>query len=136
MDIAREKSVTSAFGITMSLMFDWAIQQGTFSLPGRSRRRGTERSSWRTRSVRPGDRMGRDTVYFELDGAGQVHPAPHPRGVARAAPARYPVGRRPNYKLLATTSSSRSAPPSGQRNRLRSGSRTCGSRRWSSRMEG
>lgn len=104
MDIAREKSVTTANKVrnVMSLMFDWAIQQGHFSAAGsiQNTRYGAVVVANPIRATRRADEP--DTVYFELDAVQvkyilhlirEVWPERHRK--------RYPVGRRPNYKLLA-----------------------------------
>lgn len=104
MDIAREKSVTTANKVrnVMSLMFDWAIQQGHFSAAGsiQQTRYGAVVVANPIRATRRADEP--DTVYFELD-AVQVKYVLHLiRDVwPERHRARYPVGRRPNYKLLA-----------------------------------
>ena len=103
MDIAREKSVTTANKVrnVMSLMFDWAIQQGHFSAAGsiQQTRHGAVVVANPIRATRRADEP--DTVYFELDAVQvkyilhlirEVWPERHRK--------RYPVGRRPNYKLL------------------------------------
>jgi integrase len=92
MDIARE----------MSLMFDWAIQQGHFSAAGsiQKTRYGAVVVANPIRATRRSDEPA--TVYFELDAVQvkyilhlirEVWPERHRK--------RYPVGRRPGYKLLA-----------------------------------
>ena len=104
MDIAREKSVTTANKVrnVMSLMFDWAIQQGHFSAAGsiQQTRYGAVVVANPIRATRRADEP--DTVYFELD-AVQVKYVLHLiRDVwPERHRTRYPVGRRPNYKLLA-----------------------------------
>lgn len=104
MDIAREKSVTTANKVrnVMSLMFDWAIQQGHFSAAGsiQQTRYGAVVVANPIRATRRTDEP--EAVYFELDAVQvkyilhlirEVWPERHR--------ARYPVGRRPNFKLLA-----------------------------------
>ncbi|WP_299088150.1 phage integrase central domain-containing protein [uncultured Microbacterium sp.] len=104
MDIAREKSVTTANKVrnVMSLMFDWAIQQGHFAATGsiQQTRHGAVVVANPIRATRRADEP--DTVYFELH-AVQVKYILHLiRDVwPERHRARYPVGRRPNYKLLA-----------------------------------
>lgn len=104
MDIAREKSVTTANKVrnVMSLMFDWAIQQGHFSAAGsiQQTRYGAVVVANPIRATRRADEP--DTMYFELD-AVQVKYILHLiRNVwPERHRVRYPVGRRPNYKLLA-----------------------------------
>ncbi len=103
MDIAREKSVTTSNKVrnVMSLMFDWAIQQGHFSAAGsiQKTRYGAVVVANPIRATRRSDEP--DTVYFELD-AVQVKYILHLiRDVwPERHRARYPLGRRPNYKLL------------------------------------
>lgn len=103
-DIARDNSVTTANKVrnVMSLMFDWAIQQGLFSAAGsiQNTRYGAVVVANPVRATRRADEP--DTVYFELD-AVQVKYILHlVRDVwPERHRARYPVGRRPNYKLLA-----------------------------------
>lgn len=86
----------------MSLMFDWAIQQGHLSAAGsiQNTRYGAVVVANPIRATRRADEP--DTVYFELDAVQvkyilhlirEVWPGRHRK--------RYPVGRRPNYKLLA-----------------------------------
>ncbi len=103
MDVARETSVTTSNKVrnVMSLMFDWAIQQGHFSAPGsiQSTRYGAVVVANPIRATRRADEP--HTVYFELDAA-QVRCILHlirDEWPARHR-ARYPVGRRPNFKLL------------------------------------
>lgn len=104
MDIARDNSVTTANKVrnVMSLMFDWAIQQGLFSAAGsiQNTRYGAVVVANPVRATRRADEP--DTVYFELD-AVQVKYILHlVRDVwPERHRARHPVGRRPNYKLLA-----------------------------------
>lgn len=103
MDIAREKSVTTSNKVrnVMSLMFDWAIQQGHFKAAGsiQQTRYGAVVVANPIRATRHADEP--DTVYFELD-ATQVKHILHL--IQKVWPERhrerYPVGRRPNFKLL------------------------------------
>lgn len=103
MDIAREKSVTTSNKVrnVMSLMFDWAMQQGHLSAAGsiQKTRYGAVVVANPIRATRRSDEP--DTMYFELD-AVQVKYILHLiRDVwPERHRARYPVGRRPNYKLL------------------------------------
>ncbi|WP_454118901.1 phage integrase central domain-containing protein [Microbacterium lacticum] len=104
MDIAREKSVTTANKVrnVMWLMFDWAIQQGHFSAAGsiQQTRYGAVVVANPIRATRRADEP--DTVYFELDMVQIKHILHLIRDVRpERHRARYPVGRRPNYKLLA-----------------------------------
>lgn len=68
-DIARDNSVTTANKVrnVMSLMFDWAIQQGLFSAAGsiQNTRYGAVVVANPVRATRRADEP--DTVYFELD---------------------------------------------------------------------
>lgn len=104
MDIAREKSVTTANKVrnVMSLMFDWAIQHGLLSAAGslQETKFGAVVVANPIRATRRADEP--ETVYFELD-AVQVKYILHLiRDVwPERHRARYPVGRRPNFKLLA-----------------------------------
>jgi len=104
MDVAREKSLTTSNKVrnVMSLMFDWAIQEGHFQAVGsiQNTRHGAVVVANPFRATRRADEP--ETVYFELD-AVQVKYILHL--VREVWPARhrdrYPVGRRPNFKLLA-----------------------------------
>lgn len=103
-DIAREKSVMTANKVrnVLSLMYDWAIQQGLFMAAGsiQQTRYGAVVVANPIRATRRADEP--QTVYFELD-AVQVRYILHL--IREVWPerhrARYPVGRRPNFKLLA-----------------------------------
>ncbi|MTE24625.1 tyrosine-type recombinase/integrase [Microbacterium sp. ZXX196] len=104
MDVAREKTVMTANKVrnVLSLMYDWAIQQGVFSAAGsiQQTRHGAVVVANPIRATRRADEPS--TVYFELDAVQvkyilhlirEVWPERHR--------ARFPVGRRPNFKLLA-----------------------------------
>lgn len=104
MDIARDKSPTTSNKVrnVMSLMFDWAIQQGHYSVAGsiQNTRYGAIIVANPIRATRRADEPA--TVYFELD-ASQVKYILHLiRDVwPERHRAQYPVGRRPNFALLA-----------------------------------
>lgn len=104
MDLAREKSVTTSNKVrtVMSLMFDWAIQQGHFRAAGslQQTRHGAVVVANPIRATRRADEP--DTFYFELDAVQVKHILHLIRDVwPERHRARYPVGRRPNFKLLA-----------------------------------